>query len=274
MGEPVRLSKFLQWRGIASRREAERILEAGRVSVNGQVVKEPGSKADPEEDEIRLDGNPVPKAPPRVYYLMYKPKGCITTRNDPEGRKSVFHLLHRIKVRVEAAGRLDFTAEGALLLTNDGELVHKLTHPSTEVSKRYLAKVYRTPDDRDLKLIRNGRVFLEDGPIKPAKCRIHDTSEGGNVWVEIMVTENRNRLIRRIFEQLKHPVSKLRRESYATLSVRDMERGDVRPLTSDEIKRVKAIADGRKPKGGRPKKGKGFAKAKPKKKRHGHHKKK
>lgn len=260
----VRLSKVLSRRGLCSRREAERWIEEGRVTVDGDAV-EVARKVDPAEDAIRLDGKPLPDKPPHVYYLLYKPRGYITGRNDPKGRKSVLEFAEALPFRVEPVGRLDYETEGALLLTNDGEVAHGLTHPSRHVPKRYRAKVYRTPSPAKLRSIEKGQVYLEDGPIAPAKVRVLETTKSSNAWVEITVTEGRNRLIRRLFHQLHHPVSKLRRESFATLSLRGMERGQIRPLTHAEIRRIRDIADGVRPKrAGRKKHGKGFAKAKPK----------
>jgi len=270
--EPIRLNKLLAERGIASRRESDSIIEAGRVTVDGRVgtVQE---RVDPDEVDVRLDGYPLPDAPPRVYFLLYKPRGYITGRNDPRGRKSVLDLVGHLPVRVEPVGRLDFDTEGALLMTNDGVLAHRLTHPSSQVPKRYRAKVYRTPDARDLELIRKGKVYLDDGATLPAKVRVVEQTDTENAWVEITVIEGRNRLIRRMFEKLGHPVAKLRRESFATLSLRGMERGDVRPLTGEEIRRIEDLAEGKKPtRAGKLRRKKGFAKPTPKKKRHGRHK--
>jgi pseudouridine synthase len=268
MAEKIRLAKLLAGRGVASRRLAERWIEEGRVTVDRETVSV-ATQVDPDSCEVRVDGRSLPPEPPKVYFLMYKPKGYITGREDPEGRKSVIELMGEVRIRVEPVGRLDLDTEGALLLTNDGDLAHKLTHPSRKVPKRYLAKVYRTPDDGDLSKIKAGKVFLDDGPASPAKVRVADTTDGTNAWVEITVTEGRNRLIRRLFARLGHPVSKLRRESFATISIRGLERGQVRALTRNEVRRLKDIAEGRKPaSAGRPR-GKGFAKAKPKKPRGG-----
>ncbi len=260
----LRLAKLLAQRGIASRREAEGIIREGRVTVNGVVVTTPAVDVDPESDHVKLDGRNLPAEPPRVYLLMYKPRGYITGREDPEGRPSVFDLLEDLKWKVEPVGRLDFDTEGALILTNDGELAHALTHPSGDVPKRYVAKVYRTPDERDLEAIEKG-VYLDEGRAKPAKARVLESTKSGNAKVEITVTEGRNRLVRRIFAQLKHPVSKLRRESFGTISIRGMERGQVRRLLPEEIRRLQDLASGKNPsRAGRVKSRKGFAKAKPK----------
>jgi 23S rRNA pseudouridine2605 synthase len=256
----VRLAKWIARRGVASRREAETAIAAGRVTVNGEVAVI-GAQIDPTTDVVRYDGRPLPEEPQKVYYLLYKPKGFITGRDDPEGRRSVLELLEGLNVRVEPVGRLDFDTEGALLLTNDGDLAHALTHPSRKVPKRYTAKVYRTPDEADLAAIRKG-VFLDDGRTAPAKARLLDKTDKENAWVEVTVTEGRYRLIRRVFAQLGHPVSKLRRESFATLSIRGMERGELRPLTGAEIDRLRALAEGREVDSAKPKRGKGFARPK------------
>ena len=265
----IRIAKLIANRGLSSRREAEQWIREGRVKLNGEVLENPGTLVDPEKDHIRVDGKVLPEPPDHVYYLMYKPRGTITTRKDPEGRKSVMDVLGEVDARVEPVGRLDFDTEGALIFTNDGELAHKLTHPSTRVPKRYVAKVWRTPDERTLDRLRKG-VHLEDGKTAPCKVRVLDATDGGNARIEITVTEGRNRLIRRMMQAVNHPVSKLRRESFATITVRDMERSAVRRLTLEEVRRLKDLAEGKNPtKAGRVRKRKGFASAKPKKKRHG-----
>ncbi|MEQ1565626.1 MAG: pseudouridine synthase [Myxococcota bacterium] len=263
----VRLAKLLSRRGVASRRAAEKLIEDGHVSVNGEVVTGV-VLVDPDADRIRIDGRPLPSEPDLVYYVMYKPKGCITTRDDPEGRTSVFDVLGELPgvSKIEAVGRLDYDTEGALLLTNDGDLANALTHPKNQVPKRYLAKVYRTPSDRDLTAIREG-IFLEDGKTLPARVRVVETTGTENAWIEVTVTEGRNRLVRRMLSTLGHPVSKLRRESFATVTIRGMERGQVRALSGEEIQRLRDLAAGTTPARAGKKKGKGFAKAKPKRTR-------
>lgn len=241
--EKERLAKVLAARGVASRREAEKMIEAGQVKVNGAVVHHPGHPVDAKKDRIEVAGRQIPAQPKLAYYVMYKPKGYIVSRSDPGGRKSVLELLPELPARVEAVGRLDVNTEGALLLTNDGDLAHMLTHPSSQVPKRYLAKVYRTPTDRTIARIEAG-VELEDGRSAPCKCRVMKTTDKENAWVEITVTEGRNRLVRRIFATVGHPVSKLTRLSFATITVRGMERGQIRSLTGEEIRRLKEIGGG------------------------------
>lgn len=245
-GHLVRLAKLIARRGVASRREAERMIADGEVSVDGRVVTVP-TGVDPRTQVVKIKGVPLPPEPNFVYYLMYKPRGYITGRDDPEGRKGVLDLVEGLPARVEPVGRLDYETEGALLLTNDGELAHQLTHPSRHVPKRYMVKVYRRPSDDILKSIEDGKIFLEDGPVKSARARVVESTETGNTWVEVTVTEGRNRLIRRLFQQIHHPVSKLRRESFATISIRGMERGQVRRLSGDEVQRLREIAEGKRP---------------------------
>ncbi|MSQ03897.1 MAG: rRNA pseudouridine synthase [Myxococcales bacterium] len=261
-----RLAKVLAARGVASRREAEAMVLAGRVRVNGAVATRPGQPVDPEKDAIRIDDGALPTAPRLVYYVLYKPKGYIVSRADPNARNSVMELLPELPERVEPVGRLDINTEGALLLTNDGDLAHRLTHPSTGVPKRYLAKVYRTPSDRTVARLEAG-IQLDDGRTAPAKVRVVSSTDKENAWVEITVTEGRNRLIRRMFAEVGHPVAKLVRQSFATITIRGLDRGGFRALAADEVDRLREIGGGTPPAaaGNRGKSKKfGFAKVDPK----------
>ncbi len=261
-----RLAKVLAAHGVASRREAEGMIAAGRVTVNGNVSVHPGQPVNERKDAIRVDDKPMPSAPRLVYYVLYKPKGYIVTRADPNARKSVMELMPQLPERVEPVGRLDINTEGALLLTNDGELAHRLTHPSAGVPKRYLAKVYRTPTDKTIARLESG-IQLEDGKTAPAKVRLISATDAENAWIEITVTEGRNRLIRRMFATVGHPVSKLVRQSFATVTIRGLERGSFRALGADEVERLREIGEGTPAAsaGRRPNQKKdGFAKADPK----------
>jgi 23S rRNA pseudouridine2605 synthase len=259
-----RVSKVIARSGLASRREAESFVEEGRVKVNGQLIHHPGHPVGP-RDNVIVDDNPLPTPAKHVYYLLNKPRGYITGRNDPEERNSVFDLIGNIRERVEPIGRLDMDTEGVLLFTNDGDLAHKLTHPSMHVPKRYMVKVWRVPDEKTLTRVRNG-IRLEDGRTAPCKVRVTETTDKGNGWLEVTVTEGKNRLIRRLFEAVNHPVSKLRRESFATIAARSCERGKVRMLTNDEVHRLREIAEGENPNyaGQKGRYKKGFARPKPK----------
>lgn len=259
-----RLARLMARRGLCSRREAEDWIREGRVTVDGVVIKEPMS-VDPDRQVVKVDGRRLPPEPRKLYLLMNKPKGFITGREDPQGRRGVHELLGDLAEKVEPVGRLDFDTEGALIFTNDGELAHLLTHPSRQVPRRYMVKVYRRPSDEKLKAISDGAVFLEDGRVPPALVRVTSATDKDNCWVEITVTEGRNRLIRRLFAQLRHPVAKLRRESFGTVSIRGLERGQVRALTAPEVERLRDLARGVKPqRAGHGGKKPGHAIAKPK----------
>jgi pseudouridine synthase len=260
-----RVAKVIARAGRASRREAERLVEDGQVKVNGETIFHPGHPVRPDKDTISVEGERLPPPPPLRYFVGYKPRGLITTREDPEGRRTVQELVEHIPTRLESVGRLDMDTEGVLLFTNDGALAHGLLHPSNKVPRRYLAKVWKRPDDKKMARIQRG-IKLDDGFTGPARARIVEETDSGNCWIEITVTEGRNRLIRRLFEAIGHPVSKLRRESFGTVSIRGLERGQVRPLTGPEVDRLYQIIEGVTPKraGQRSRYGKGFAKPKPK----------
>jgi 23S rRNA pseudouridine2605 synthase len=244
--ETERLARVIARSGRASRREAERIVEDGRVTVNGETVHHPAHAVHP-KDDIRLDGKRLPRAPPRTVLILYKPRGTVTVRDDPNGRPSALDLVDG-SVRLEAVGRLDFDTEGALLVTNDGDLKNKLTRPSAVVPRRYLVKVWKTPDESALDRLRNG-VMIESAPgarerSPPCKARVIEGTATGNAWVEVTVTEGKDITVKAMFASIGHPVSKLRRESFATISLRGLARGEVRALTGVELARVEDIADG------------------------------
>lgn len=218
----------------------------GRVRVNRKRVTELGTKADPATDLIEVDGKPLNTSGPRRYILLNKPKSYISSASDPEGRPVVTDLVKRIKVRLYPVGRLDYDAEGALLLTNDGELSAKLLHPRHKVPKTYLVKVKGMPGEEILAKVRRG-VRLEDGKTLPAKARLHKTTKE-NTWIEVTVTEGRNRLIKRIFAALGHPVLKLKRNSFAGLTPKGLKPGDYRELKPREVERLRTASGLDKPK--------------------------
>jgi 23S rRNA pseudouridine2605 synthase len=239
----MRIAKLIAERGVASRRAAEDLIRAGAVTVNGQpaAVTTP---VDPETDVVEVNGVPLPEKPRHAYYLLNKPRGYITSRSDPQRRKSVLELISHLPVRVETVGRLDNDTEGILLLTNDGELAHVLTHPSSRVPKVYAAKVEGEPAPEDIAAIERG-IPLEDGVTAPAKATV--TGRGRDAtWLRITVHEGRNRLIRRMMAHLGHPVMQLRRESFAGIELAGLERGHVRELTGAERNRLLAILRGRR----------------------------
>lgn len=243
-----RLQKIIAAAGIASRRHAEELIKSGVVSVNGQIVTELGTKADPAVDRIKV-GNKVLKIADRnIYILLHKPKGYVTTSSDPEGRPTVMDLVKAVGERVYPVGRLDYASEGLLLMTNDGDLTAKLTHASSHVQKTYLVKVAGVPSEEGLKQLRQGIVLQSVKPkagdkrrpekarTAPAKIKIF--KEGENPWYEVTIIEGRNRQIRRMFEEIGHHVEKIKRVQYGPLEL-DVESGRFRQLTDAEVTRLK-----------------------------------
>lgn len=229
-----RLQKILSAAGIASRRTAEKLIIEGRVSVNGEVVKELGTKADPELDEIRVDGSLISTEISRLYLMLNKPRGYVTSLKDPEGRPIVRDLLRDIEERVFPVGRLDYDSEGLLLLTNDGDFAQRLQHPKFKIPKRYLVKVRGTVTAKDLAAVEKG-VKLEDGMFKPLEFKV----EGRNprsTWVYVTIQEGRNRVIRRFFEEIGHPVARLIRVAIGDIGLGDLKEGAYRHLKKWEIR--------------------------------------
>ncbi len=235
-GDSVRLHKFLAAAGVASRREAERLIQGGRVEVNGQVVTTPGTRADPACDSIKVDGKRIRAEGARAYYLLHKPRGYITSVSDPEGRPTVMGLLRRVHERVFPVGRLDWNSEGLLLLTNDGDLAFRLTHPSNHVAKVYRVKVKGIIAQPEIERARRG-LFLDGRKSLPA--RVTRISSQTNSWLEVTLHEGRRNQIRRTFERLGHPVLKLRRISIGPIADRNLKPGEFRRLTDDEVRRLK-----------------------------------
>jgi len=234
-----RLQKIISQAGIASRRHAEQMIVEGRVSVNGKIVKELGTKVDP-SDRVVIDGKML-AGEKLVYLILNKPRGYITTLSDPKGRKTVIELVNDIDERIYPVGRLDYATEGLLLMTNDGELTHGLTHPSKHVTKTYIAKVKGLPTDEKLTRLRKG-IALEDGVTAPAEVRFQNYDEQKDISaIEIAIHEGKNRQVRRMFESIGHPVKTLKRIKYAFLTLEGLKRGQHRYLTPSEIIRLKQL---------------------------------
>jgi len=242
-----RLQKIMAARGVASRRKAEEMIAAGRVALNGKVVTEQGTKADPERDEICVDSKPLKKAERLIYYLLNKPKGYVTTVSDPEGRPTVMDLLSERGERVYPVGRLDYASEGLLLMTNDGALAAKLMKAGSHVPKTYRVKVSGKPDEKAIAKLRAGvTIALEDGRrVKTSTAKIRLAEDGANPWYEVVLIEGRNRQIRRMFEKVGHHVEKIKRVQLGPL-VLDVEPGKFRVLTSGEVEKLKKAAEGSK----------------------------
>lgn len=219
------------------------MIAEGRVALNGAIVTEAGTKADPAKDHIRVDGKLLKQPSRKVYLMLNKPKRCITTRHDPEGRQTVMDLITGVKERVSPIGRLDYDTEGLLLLSNDGDLANALMHPKNEIEKTYWAKVRGQLSEATLLKVARGGISLPTGKTAPCKIRrLHNTSENG--WVELILHEGKKREIRRVLERLGHPVVKLKRVAYAFLKLRGLASGSYRHLTSYEVKKLQAITQG------------------------------
>jgi 23S rRNA pseudouridine2605 synthase len=240
-----RLQKILAAAGIASRRKAEEIIAAGRVTLNGAVVTEQGTKADPENDAISVDDKPLKRAQRFVYFLLYKPKGYVTTVSDPEGRPTVMELLGDLPERVYPVGRLDYASEGLLLMTNDGALAQKLTKAGSHVPKTYLVKIggkQGKPSEQALERLRAGiTIALDDGRrVKTSPAKIRLAEDAANPWYEVILIEGRNRQIRRMFHHVGFLVEKIKRVQLGPILL-DVAPGKYRPLTKSEIFQLKNL---------------------------------
>jgi len=237
-----RLQKIMAASGIASRRKAEEIIAAGRVTLNGKVVVEQGTKADPERDVICVDGVPLKRQERLLYFLLHKPKGYVTTVNDPEGRPTVMELMKKCLERVYPVGRLDYASEGLLLMTNDGALAQKLMKAGTHVPKTYLVKISGKPDENSIGRLRAGvTIGLEDGTrVKTSPAKIRLAEDGANPWYEVILIEGRNRQIRRMFQSVGFFVEKIKRVQLGPL-VLDVPPGKYRPLTVREVAQLKNL---------------------------------
>jgi pseudouridine synthase len=243
----TRLQKILSHAGIASRRSAEEYITQGRVSVNGQTVTELGSKADPDTDEIRVDGRRVKTSQRRLYILMYKPRGYITSRSDPQRRPTVIDLLNKGGVReyVYPVGRLDYESEGLLLLTSDGDLAARLTHPSHGVAREYQVRVLGVPDDHEMERLAKGIVIdgRRTAPADVSLVKVIEGSNGQHAVLSIVIHEGRNRQVRKMCEAVGHPVDRLRRVRIGPIADEHIRPGEFRELDARELAALKRAAE-------------------------------
>ena len=226
-----RLQKILARAGFASRRGAEALMLAGRVSVNGETARELGTKADPSVDDIRVDGVRVKAPKQAVYLLLNKPKGVVTTRHDPAGRPTVMALVPSI-AGLFPVGRLDVTTEGLILLTTDGAFAERVSHPRYEVPRVYHAKVRGVPDDRTLERLRKG-VRVDGDTLVVDRVRVLEADN--NAWLELTLHEGKQHEVKRLLEAVGHPVSKLKRVSFGPVTTKGLEPGQFRALTPEEV---------------------------------------
>ena len=237
-----RLQKIISKAGAASRREAERLILAGRVTLNGRVVTELGTQADGEQDVIAIDGVSISAPKQKLYFLLNKPKGCISAVKDDRGRRTVIDLLPEVEEYIYPVGRLDYDTEGLLLLTNDGDLMNGLLHPRYEIEKTYIAKAQGMVTGEDIKKLCRG-IMLEDGMTAPARAKLLERADNGS-WcrVQLAIHEGRNRQVRRMLQALGHRVQELKRVAFAGLTLEGVPRGGYRSLTGEEVARLKKIA--------------------------------
>jgi 23S rRNA pseudouridine2605 synthase len=232
-----RLQKILSRAGIASRRASELLMVDGRVTVNGATIRELGSKADAAHDDIRVDGRRIKLPEQSVYLLLNKPAGYVTTRSDPQRRPTVMDLIADVREYVYPVGRLDFESEGLLLLTNDGALAAKLTHPSHGVPRVYEALVLGVPDDRDVARLSRG-IVIDDQRTAPADVE-RLPARSGHATLRITLREGRNRQVRKMCEAIGHPVEHLKRIAIGPINDARLRPGQWRSLTATEVARVK-----------------------------------
>lgn len=236
-----RLQKVIAHAGVASRRKAEQLILEGKVKVNGVVVRELGTKVT-SSDQVEVENVKI-ESEKKVYYLLYKPRGVISAVSDDRGRKTVVDLFPEVEERIFPVGRLDYDTSGVLLLTNDGDFANKLTHPRYNIDKTYVAKIKGVLRREEIRQLEKG-VMLEDGKTSPARVRVisSDVKLDKSI-VAITIHEGRNRQVRRMFEAVGHPVSKLKREEFAFLTPIGLNAGESRELTAHEVKQLRVLAE-------------------------------
>lgn len=235
----MRINKYIAQSGIASRRKADELIDAGKVIVNGTVVRNKGMQIDETKDKVKVDGRHIKIQEETIYLMLNKPVGCVTTTKDQFDRKSVIDVMTEIKDRVYPIGRLDYDTSGLLFLTNDGDLTYRLTHPKHEVKKTYIALVKGIPTKGELDRFKNG-LFIDGKKTAPAEVKILEI-RGNKSRLEIKIHEGRNRQVRKMCEAIGHPVSKLRRIAIGKLTLGNLKTGEYRYLNKKEVEYLKNL---------------------------------
>ena len=236
-----RLQKIIRDVGLASRREAEQWILAGRVKLNGEIVTELGTQADLEQDDIEVNGRLIERKENKVYYLFHKPTEVVTTLKDPQQRRTVADYFSSIPERVFPVGRLDYDTEGLVIMTNDGDLMNGLIHPSKEIPKIYEAIVKGAVEEESVTKFENG-LELSDGKTAPAKCKIlKQMTDSGKTRLRLTIHEGRNRQVRRMLGAIGHPVVTLKRVGFSFLTLGRLESGKYRELTGEEVRKLKSL---------------------------------
>jgi 23S rRNA pseudouridine2605 synthase len=229
----IRLQKLLAQSGVASRRKCEELMLAGLVEVDGEVVTRLGTKVDPTTAVVRVQGKRLPPVSPHVYLVLNKPRGVVSTMSDPEGRRTLSDFLENRPERLFHVGRLDTDTAGLILLTNDGDFAQRVAHPSYELSKTYVAEVAGVVTRATVKRLLEG-VTLEDGPVEVGACRVVST-QGERSIIELSIHEGRNRVVRRLLDEVGHPVRRLTRTAIGPVLLQGLSTGELRELTLDEL---------------------------------------
>ena len=232
-----RLQKVIANNGFTSRRKAEELIKLGKVKVNGEIIRELGTKVSG-DDTIEIDGNILERNEAKVYYMLNKPRGVISSVEDDKNRPTVVSLIDTDK-RIYPIGRLDYDTTGLILLTNDGELANLLMHPKNEVEKTYIAKIEGILTPSEFYGLKKG-IVIEGRKVIPTHLKVRKTNEDSQI-IEISIIEGRNHIVKKIFESLHHPVSKLKRESYAFLSLGNLKSGEYRELSLKEVKKLYSL---------------------------------
>jgi 23S rRNA pseudouridine2605 synthase len=236
-----RLQKIISRAGLASRRQAEQWISEGRVRVDGRIVRELGTRVDARQSRIVVDGKPLHPARRLLYFMLHKPRGCVTTVSDPEGRPTVMKFLEAVPERVYPVGRLDYASEGLLLVTNDGDFANHVLSASSGIPKTYWVKVAGKPEARELEMLREG-IVLDGRKTLPASIRPLPSPGGRkseNCWYEVILREGRQNQIRRMFLRIGHPVRKLKRVRIGKLTLGDLKPGELRPLRTAEVRTLR-----------------------------------